>query len=93
MKPCYCAALKRKVSLLFSSGPFCVRLTFPKTGEVFGTATIPYPFRRNYCAFVDSKTFPWLPCFLVENGLAIPTHRCLIKDNFVYEEFHFLKEE
>ena len=62
------------------------------TGEVLGCITMPFSSRRENCAYINSKDYPWLYAWLIEKDIAHPTYHSVSRNNFVYEEFKFKKE-
>lgn len=86
----YCRPIKRYVCFIVRDDE--VLLFAHKTGELLCCITIPFSSAKKNCFFIDNKTYPWLSDWLVEKGVANPTHRSFIRDGFSYEEFKFKKE-
>lgn len=94
MKNYFCPPLEKEIHFFYFNGsPFRILMTFADSGEVIGDVFVRFPNHKERCGFVDSKTFPWLPSFLEENGIAKATTRILYKDDFFYDEFYFFKED
>ena len=91
----YCRPIKLYVSLLFRNYKGLEEVLFiaTTTGEVLFPITIPFSTGVSNCYFINNKKYPWLYNWLIEKGIAVPTYRCLNKDNFSYEEFKFKKEK
>jgi len=94
MERYYCRPIKRYVCFAYKKihGVSKVYMVAHTNGELLNCITLDVPTGRNFCAYIDNKTYPWLATWLVEKDVAHPTHRSLFKDGFVYHEFKFRKE-
>lgn len=94
MQRYYSRSIKKYVGFLFNDNDGSLKVTMiaTSTGLVLGVITLPFSTGRKNCAYLNTKKFPWLYQFLIENNIGHPTFKCLVKDGFTYSEFQFNTE-
>ena len=94
MQRYYCKPIKLYVCFVcrFVNNYFEVLLFGHTNGVLLYPITLPLPTGRKRCAYIDTKQHPWLYDWLIENNIANPTNRCLVRDNFCFKEFSFRKD-